>query len=102
MTRRVRRHADFLADLRRQVRWLERNRDERWILRLREAIGEATRAVARFPALGVTVNFDDPRHPRWLRKLILRDVPFVIWYAVERDSVWFLRLFHVHQKRSQL
>lgn len=33
-----------------------------------------------------------------LRKLVLRRVPFVIWYAAEADEVWLLRLFHARQK----
>jgi plasmid stabilization system protein ParE len=99
VSRTVRRHRDFLADVRKQVRWLERHREKRWMLRLREAIREATRAVARFPALGSPVSYGHPGDPASLRKLVLRDVPFVIWYAVADDDVWLLRLFHARQKR---
>ena len=81
---------------------MEQHRDERWILRLRDAVGEATRAVARFPAMGSVVNVGDPRAPGSLRKLVLREVPFVIWYAVEDDDVWFLRLFHARSKSGRL
>jgi plasmid stabilization system protein ParE len=73
--------------------WLEEHRDERWVERLREAVDAATRAVARFPAIGSPVAPDDP-----LRKLILRGVPFILWYAVADEGVWLLRLFHARQK----
>ena len=100
MPQRVRRHADFLVDLQAQVLWLEQNRNEGWILRLREAVDEATRALARFPTMGAPVL----GHPRGaaaepLRKLVLRRIPFVVWYAVADDGVWLLRLFHARQKR---
>jgi len=101
VARRVRRHADFLADLEEQVGWLAQNRDARWILRLRAAIDEATRAVTRFPAMGSSVDPGDPEAEatKLLRKLVLRGVPFVMWYAVAEDDVWLLRLFHARQKR---
>lgn len=84
-----------------QVFWLEQHRGERWILRLREAVDEAARALARFPAMGAPVILDPRRGaaPPPLRKLVLRRVPFVVWYAVDDDSVWLLRLFHARQKR---
>ena len=93
MPSQVRRHPDFLADLEAQVLWLDRNRDARWILRLREAVCEATRALARFPTMGAPVALGDP-----LRKLILRGVPFIVWYAIAGDDVWLLRLFHARQE----
>ena len=97
----VRRHPDFLADLEAQVLWLDRNRDARRILRLREAVYEATRALARFPNMGAPVALGDPRDAAAepLRKLILRGVPFIVWYAIAGDDVWLFRLFHARQER---
>ena len=99
MARVVRRHPDFLCDLREQVAWLEEHRDVAWIEDLRHAVDEATHAVARLPSMGALVPpAGGGRQPGKLRKLVLRRVPFVIWYAVGKGEVWFLRLFHARQQ----
>lgn len=101
MPRRIRYHADFKADLEAQLQWLETNRDERWISKLREAIDDASTFIARFPAVGTIERQEDDIT---LRRLICRDVPYVIWFASESKNpaadIWILRLFHARQERS--
>lgn len=101
MAQRVRRHPDFLADLAEQVRWLEGNRDATWIERLRDAVAEAMDAIARFPEMGVAAGSLGPPDTGagTLRKLVLRHMPFVLWYHVGGDDIRVLRLFHARQKQ---
>lgn len=100
MTRRIRFHADFKTDLNAQLRWLAKNRDDQWILRLRAGLDEATKLLAGFPSVG---TIERQEGTIALRRLILRDVPYVVWFLSDSDTpdadVWVLRLFHVRQQR---
>ncbi|HRI66874.1 MAG TPA: type II toxin-antitoxin system RelE/ParE family toxin [Polyangium sp.] len=100
MLRRIRFHADFKSDLDAQLEWLETNKDAHWIERLQRALNDATQLLTRFPAVG-TIERQDGKIA--LRRLILRDVPYVIWFVSDlenpRADIWILRLFHARQDR---
>ena len=100
MSRRIRFHADFKADLNAQLRWLATNRDDEWIQRLRIGLEEATKLLIRFPTVG-TIECQEGNVA--LRRLILRNVPYVIWFLSDCENpnadVWVLRLFHARQDR---
>ncbi len=101
MTRRVRFEAAFQRDLRAQLSFLRDNdEDPSWIERLRSGIDEAVELVARFPDVGSVEGVDGT----WvLRRLILRRLPYMIWFArdAEAADIWFLRLFHARQDRAR-
>lgn len=69
---------------------------------LRTGIDEAIDLVSRFPNVG-TIEAEDEQSV--LRRLILRKVPYVIWFSRQKDDpaadIWFLRLFHARQERPQ-
>ncbi len=100
MTRRVRFHAELREDLRRQIDWLSDNRDPSWIDGLRKGIEEAEDLVSTFPHVG---TIEAQTGTSVLRRLILRKVPYVLWFtwdtADEAGDVWFLRLFHAREER---
>ena len=103
MIRRVRFEAAFRRDLRAQLSYLLDNADDpSWIERLRSGIDEAVELVAGFPDVGSTEAVDGTRV---LRRLILRRLPYVIWFARDAEDpsadIWFLRLFHARQDRAQ-
>lgn len=96
---RVRLTTAFVADVEAQVQWMDGRFSEEQIAQLQAGLHEAAELLGRFPAAGA---LDDQSGLRQLRKLILRRLPFVIWYrsAVgRRGDVWLLRLFHVRQDR---
>ena len=99
---RVRIRADFRADLREQLRWLGENRDRAAIESLRTAIDEAIDLLSRFPNTG---SIEREEGPVVLRRLILRRLPYVLWFArntiTPGADVWLLRLFHVRQTRPR-
>jgi ParE toxin of type II toxin-antitoxin system, parDE len=100
--RHVRFEAAFRRDLRAQLDWLTENEDDSSSLieRLQTGLDEAVELVSRFPDVGSIVEQDGTMV---LRKLILRRLPYVIWFA--RDvadlsaDIWFLRFFHARQDR---
>lgn len=100
--RRVRLHADFVDDVAAQVAWLVEQDRPDWIDGLRRGIDEAIALCESQPGAGVPI---DQRDEIVLRKLILRRLPFVVWYAhdegSERADLWFLRLFHARQDRPR-
>lgn len=100
MPRRIRFHPDFKKDLNAQLRWLTVNRDDGWIKQLKNGLDEAIRLVSEFPAVG---TIERQEGPITLRRLILRRVPYVIWFVnqdeTENSDVWLLRLFHARQNR---
>ena len=66
---------------------------------LRTGIHEAVALLGQFPLAGAV---DMAGSVPALRKLILRRVPFVVWYRIDesrRGDVWMLRLFHARQDR---
>ena len=99
MKHRVRATEGFRADLRAQLTWLVKSDQEGWIEGLQEGLDEAFVLLEKHPGVGAleaTAEDGD------LRRLILRRVPYVLWYATERGSrsdVWLLRLFHTRQAR---
>ena len=103
MSVRARIHADFMADLRAQLRWLTRNRDRSEIEHLRGAIDEAIDLLSRFPNTG---SIERQETSAVLRRLILRRLPYVVWFVRETRrpdaDVWLLRLFHARQSRRRV
>ncbi len=98
---RIRIHAEFAADVEAQLVWLAEHRDASWIDGLEAGIGEAIELVESAPFAGVASGREGGRV---LRKLILRQLPFVVWYGHDEklnaaSTIWFLRLFHVRQDR---
>lgn len=96
MRRRVRVRASFLSDLHEQIRWLREHRTSADLAGLRAGIPEARALLRRFPSAGPVER--DGRNAS-LRKLILRRVPFVIWYVHDGANISLLRLFHLRQER---
>jgi plasmid stabilization system protein ParE len=98
VSRRVRYHEDFRADLRSHVRWVRRERGSDYLARFRRGLEEAVRLVGESPEAG---TIEDRRGSAVLRRLLLRDLPYVVWYIVEdgHDEVWLVRLFHARQDR---
>jgi plasmid stabilization system protein ParE len=94
---RVRHHVTFRTDLRKQLLWLTQHRDPDYIRRLREGLDEVDDLLSRFPRAGPQDTTGAP-----VRKLLLRRLPFVIWYAQDRGDdgdAWMLRLFDARQDR---
>ena len=96
MSVRVRVHADFMADLRAQLRRSD-------IEHLRGAIDEAIDLLSRFPNTG---SIERQEKSAVLRRLILRRLPYVVWFVRETRrpdaDVWLLRLFHARQSRRRV
>lgn len=91
-----------MSDLRAQLRWPAGNRDPAQIEALRNGSDEAMALLAATPGVGSLQGADDSRV---LRKLILRRLPFLIWYTYDQrertGDLWLLRLFHVRQHRPR-
>lgn len=96
MRRRVIVRASFAADVTAQVIWLRANDREGWVAGLRSGVAESRSLLARFPDAGARI---EERDGAVLRKLVLRKLPFAIWYVVDDEGVCLLRLFHVRQDR---
>ncbi len=96
MRRRVRARASFAADVEAQVRWLREHGAVTDLSGLRAGIREARTLLRRFPSAG---PLEREARKASLRKLILRRVPYVIWYVDDGAGLWLLRLFHVRQDR---
>lgn len=96
MKRRVRVRASFLSDVHAQIRWLREHGSDTDVAGLRAGIREARSLLGQFPTAG-PVERDVGEHS--LRKLLLRRIPFVIWYVDDGANIWLLRLFHARQER---
>ena len=98
--RRTRLERSFILDLQAQVSWLRQHRDAEYVERLRDGIFNARRLLAAKPGVGSPQLADGSIT---IRKLLLRDLPFVIWYfhdeLAPRADVWLFRLFHARQDR---
>ena len=92
----VRTRASFLADVRVRVAWLTRHRDVSHVTQLRTGLQEVRSLLARFPTAGPSL---ERRERLVLRSVLLRRLPFVVFYVVEGKDVWLLRLFHHRQDR---
>ena len=97
---RVRIHADFQVDLREHLSRFVESRDAVGIESLRAGIEEAIELVSQLPDVG---TIEAREGTTVMRRLILRRMPYVIWFA--RDTrrpgarIWFMRLFHARQER---
>src|SRR4051812_15738378 len=92
-------HADFGTDLRSHLVFLAHRHEVAYINRLRDGIDEAIELLSHLPHVGAPeLSREGP-----VRKLVLRRLPFLIWYAYDDEEtggeVWLLRLFHVRQDR---
>ena len=90
-------HADFIADYQEQIEALAAKNDEGGIHGLWQGVTEACSLLSRFPLAGSAV---ETRGESTLRKLILRTIPFVVWYLVPKGQPpTLVRLFHMRQRR---
>lgn len=91
-------HVDFRRDLRGQLSWLAEHRDADYIARLRDGISDLRALLADLPRAGPPVAIDGEIT---LRKILLRDLPYVVWFADDeaRSEVWLMRLFHARQSQ---
>jgi plasmid stabilization system protein ParE len=100
VARRVRRHADFLADGTSQLAWLARNRETSWIDRLRTDLLRVTELLDRYPAAGALL---ERQRSIVLRRLILPSTPYLAWYVYDEKhlhaEVILARLFHAQQRQ---
>jgi plasmid stabilization system protein ParE len=99
VTHRVRISTTFRADLRAHLAWLARVDEEAWIDGLRQGVDEAIALLGKHPAVGA---IEASHRSSELRRLVLRRVPYFIWYAAlcsASSDVWLLRIFHARQKR---
>ncbi|MFN0062124.1 MAG: type II toxin-antitoxin system RelE/ParE family toxin [Myxococcaceae bacterium] len=85
----------FTSDLKAQIRWVESRHTVVWVQRLEQELESARDLLGAFPLAGVNVSDAGP-----VRKLLLRRLPFVIWYVVRDGRVILLRLFHVRQSSN--
>jgi plasmid stabilization system protein ParE len=95
-------HPDFQRDLEAQLSWLAEHRGAEIVEQLRSGLDEALDLLAATPGVG---SVQDRRGSRRLRKLILRRLPFLLWYTYDEErrdgELWLLRLFHVRQDRRR-
>ncbi len=87
----------FAEDVRAQAARLRRARDDRRLAGLEPGLREARQLLQTFPLAGAAA---DPRLTGGPRRLILRRLPFVIWYVAVPGAreVRLLRFFHVRQR----
>jgi plasmid stabilization system protein ParE len=96
---RVRIEAAFLRDLSAQISWLEGEGRPGQIERLETGIDEVIELLSRLPRVGA---LDATHGAAELRRLLLRRLPFVVWFSTDAaPGVWLLRLFHVRQDRPR-
>ena len=89
---------DFRGDLRAQTRRLLADERPEWAERLIDEIELAARLLGHSPEAGPV---EQRRGGREIRRILLRRLPFVVWYHWHRAArkVVVLRLFHVRQRR---
>src|SRR5207247_9992110 len=88
MARRVRRHADFLGDLSRQLTWLARNRETSWIDRFRADLIRVTELLDRYRAAGALLERQDAT---MLRRVILPSTPYVSSYVCYEERAFLIQ-----------
>jgi plasmid stabilization system protein ParE len=100
MTVRVVFTKEFRADLQAQTRWLLAEDKPDWAKRLIEEVEAAAMLLGASPAAG---PIEVRRKNREVRRLVLRRLPFVVWYhwRTATKKVVVLRLFHVRQRRDR-
>jgi plasmid stabilization system protein ParE len=89
---------EFRSDLQAQTRRLVADERADWAIRLMDEIDSAARLLAATPQVGVV---ELRKKGREVRRLLLRTVPFVLWYSLLERKVVVLRLFHVRQSGSR-
>lgn len=104
MPARLRYRSGFLADVERQVAWLEAHGEIAWLDDFLAALEEANVLVSRFPEIGAVIS---SREQSILRVLTLpRRLPYLVYYAHRRGrpvrEVDFVRLFHHAQERPEV
>jgi plasmid stabilization system protein ParE len=89
---------DFRADLSEQTRRLIAQERRAWAETLVEEIEAVARLLGQSPGSGPV---ELRRQGRAVRRLVLRNLPFVAWYHWDAKGrrVVVLRLFHVRQRR---
>jgi hypothetical protein len=89
---------DFRADLRSQTRRLLAEHRWDWAQRLLAEVELAAMLLGCSPEAS---PIETTRSGRSIRRLLLRKVPFVVWYHWQKAArkVVLLRLFHVRQRR---
>lgn len=89
---------DFRRDLQVRTRRLIAEDRRDWADRLIEEVEAVARLLAAAPQAGA-IEVQRGRRP--IHRLVLRKLPFVVWYHPEERSgtVVVLRLFHVRQRR---
>jgi hypothetical protein len=83
------------------VDWLEAQRESEWITALSAGVVEAPQLLEAVPLAGAPVSVGRAAQ---LRKLVLRRVPFLVWYFVPIRppyTVWLARLFHTRQRQPR-
>lgn len=103
MTRRLRYHAQFAADLAQRVRWLQKHRPPEQRRNLAQALAAFKERVAAFPGLGHEV---ERRGMVTYRVRPIGDpLPYLVWYsydaADENGVVSLLMLLHEAQDRER-
>jgi plasmid stabilization system protein ParE len=88
----------FRKDLRAQLAWLSVVDEGGWIEGLREGLDEAFGLLAEHPGVG---SLEAKEGSSELRRIVLRRVPYIVWYATKGGDVWILRLFHARQHRPK-
>ena len=91
---RVRFDGSFRGDLEDQLAGIRGRFPDSYIDELESAIGEVVSLLTDFPSAGAP-------DPHGLRKLVLRRLPFVVWYVYDEatSDVWLLRVFRARQDR---
>jgi len=89
---------DFRADLRAQTRHLIEDDRSDWAERLIKEVELVATLLRRSPLAGA---MELNQGGRSIRRLVLRKLPFVVWYhrAERSRKVVVFRLFHVRQSR---
>jgi plasmid stabilization system protein ParE len=87
---------EFRTDLQARTRRLLAEDREDWADRLMDEVAAAAALLANSPHIGPVESHQQGRE---VRRLLLRTLPFVVWYSVRDKKVLVLRLFHVRQRR---
>jgi plasmid stabilization system protein ParE len=82
----------FLKDVETQITWLTENRDAKHLASLKQELTAVRDALSELPLLGTLTEAG-------LRQLLLRTLPFVVWYRIQNSRLLLLRLFHARQSR---
>jgi plasmid stabilization system protein ParE len=91
---------DFRNDLNSQTRRLVAEAKEEWAERLIHEIEMAAALLGNIPLAGAV---ETHRGKSEIRRLVLRGLPFVVWYSFQarQRKVLVMRLFHVRQSRAK-